>query len=308
MKKLKKTLSKKNILILIVIALFITCSPTLAKYVIQEFHSYFLNAKNFYFTSNRLKTSNPTYLINNWSGVGSFSISFNLSSEKNGLVHTPYDIPYEVSFTCPNDVSCQLDKVAGTIYEQSNTHSDTVTLSVNPNRSYQENETLQIYVEASSISPYTETIGAYFEYVVGKQGITYEIEDEENRPYLLFKITSAINYCEVITAFGDYQVGDLIESNAYRQLSAENKEKCQGENINLTFNPSIIILDTTSNIINEATIGNTLINNISYVSSLNFYIDPLSTTAIKFYKNDPTEDYTYPDGENTSIIGVTYSS
>ena len=90
--------SLKKILIIAVLALVLSLgSFTLAKYVIEEFHSYYLNAKNFYFTSNRLKKSNPIYLINNWSGVGSFDISFDLTSVKNSYVHSNYDIPYTVT-------------------------------------------------------------------------------------------------------------------------------------------------------------------------------------------------------------------
>ena len=299
---------KKITIIIIISCLLLIFSPTLAKYVKEEFHSYYLNAKNFYFTSNRLKKTNPTYLINNWSGVGSFNISIDLSSQKNSLVYSNYDIPYQVSFICPNDVVCQLNKVTGTIYSASSTHSDTVILSVNPTRSYDENERLQIYIEASSTSPYVETIGAYFEYVVGKQGITYEIEDEENRTYLLFKITSAINYCEVVTAFDDYEVGDYIESSVYRQLSETNRQKCLGESISISFDPNVILLDTTSSIIDSCTVSNTTINNISYVNGLQFNIEPLSTIAIKFYKNTPSSDYTYPSNSNSSVITVSYNS
>lgn len=307
--KKKKVLSFKKILLLIIFGLILSLgSFTLAKYVIQEFHSYYLNAKHFYFTSNRLKKNNPTYLVNNWSGVGSFNISFDLLSLKNSLVYTDYDIPYEVTFNCPSGVTCSVDKPTGVIYGASNTHSDTVTVSVNPSRNYAEGERLQIQVQASSTAPYIETIRANFEYVVGKQGITYEIEDEANRPYMMFKITSAINYCTVKEAFDEYAVGDYIESNIYRQLSETNKKKCVGEEIILQFDPNNILLDTTSNIANTATIGNTTINNVDYVSRLEFYIEPVSTTAIKFYKVNTGANYTYPNQQNNCIINVTYNS
>lgn len=305
----KKKLSYKMLIILVLILVALTFgSTTLAKFVKEEFHSYYLNSKHFYFTSNRLKKSGARYLVNNWSGVGSFNISFDLLSVKNSLVHTEYDIPYTVTYNCPNDVTCTLDKSSGTIYSASATHSDTVTLSVNPSRSYAEGERLQIGLTASSTSPYVETITATFEYVVGKQGVTYEIEDEANRPYMVFKITNAITYCKVITAFGDYEVNDYIDNAVYRQLSAVDKAKCVGENVTLSFNPSTIILDTTESIVNTATIGNTTVNGISYVSSLNFYIEPVSTTAIRFYKKNIANNYTYPNGNNNSIITVTFPS
>ena len=166
---MKKKLSYRKVLLLVpIIAIIALGTYTLAKYIVEEFHSYYLQAKNFYFTSNRLKKNTATYLVNNWSGVGSFNISFDLSSEKNSYVYSDYDIPYTVTFNCPTDVICSLDKTSGTVFAASNTHSDTVTLSVTPTRNYNENERLTIYLEASSTAPYVETISANFEYVVGK--------------------------------------------------------------------------------------------------------------------------------------------
>ena len=305
---MKKKLSYRKVLLLVpIIAIIALGTYTLAKYIVEEFNSYYLQAKNFYFTSNRLKKNTATYLVNNWSGVGSFNISFDLSSEKNSYVYSDYDIPYTVTFNCPSDVICSLDKSSGTVFEASNTHSDTVTLSVTPTRNYNENERLTIYLEASSTAPYVETISANFEYVVGKQGVTYEIEDEANRPYMLLKITSAINYCKVITAFGDYQVNDLIESNIYRTLDANDKAKCVGEEVTLDFDPNTIVLDTTSNIVNTSTIGTTLISGTAYINHMVFSIPPLSTMAVKFYKATPSNNYTYPIVNNTSIVTVTFS-
>lgn len=295
-------------MIIIVLALIFSIgSFTLAKYVIEEFHSYYLNAKNFYFTSNRLKRNSPVYLINNWSGVGAFDISFDLTSVKNSYVYTDYDIPFTVTATCPNDVTCTLDKSSGTIYSNSQTHSDTITLHVSPTRSYAENEQLEVRIDAASTSPYVEQISARYRYVVGKQGVTYEIEDEANRPYLLLKITNAINYCTVIQAFGNYAVDDLIPNNVYRSLTATDKAKCVGEEVNLSFSPLVLLLDTTSTISDTATTTTTTINGISYISGMTFNIEPVSTMAVKFYKVDPTQNYTYPVQNGTSIITVTFT-
>ena len=304
MKKILAKLSKKMIVIIIVIVFLTISGSSLAKYIIEEFHGYYLNAKNFYFTSNRLKKNNPTYLVNNWSGVGSFDISFDLMSIKNSLVYTDYDIPYAVSVECPNDVGCSIDKPTGTIYKESVTHSDTITITVNPTRSYVEGERLTIKIFAESTAPYIERLKAEFTYVVGKKGITYEIEDEANRPYMVLKITNAISYCTVVTAFGEYQVGSQIDSSVYRQLNSSDKGKCLGEEITLNFNPNVIILDTTSDIVNHATVGNTTIGGVDYVNMLKFHIEPLSTMAIKYYKINTVNDYTYPITNNNSIVTV----
>lgn len=303
---IKKINKFKIVIILLLIIVLSLGVFTLAKFVKLDFHSYFLNAKNFYFTSNRLKKDNAIYLVNNWSGVGSFEISFDLLSEKNSYVYAEYDIPYQVTYVCPNDVICSLDKSTGTIYSASTTHSDTVTLSVNPTRSYSENERLVIHIVAKSTSPYQEEISADFEYVVGKQGITYSIDDEANRPYLIFKVTNAINYCTVTEAFGTYSVNDLIPNEVYRTLSDSDKAKCVGEDINISFDPNNIFIDTTDNLIDSSTYTVTTISGTDYLNSLNFNIEPVSTIAIKFYKVNPSLNYTYPYENTTSIIGVSY--
>ena len=306
-KKKKEKIPFKIIILIIAIVLVSYAGFTLARYVIEELHGYYLNSKHFYFTSNRLKENNPLYQVNNWSGVGSFNISFDLLSEKNSLVYANYDIPYTVTYTCPNDVICSVDKPTGTIYRTSSTHSDTITLSVNPQRAYSENEHLTVHIVASSTSPYVKTITADFEYVVGKQGVTYEIEDVANRTYMILKITSAINFCTVTQAFGNYAVGDSISNDVYRRLAAIDKPKCVSKVIGLSFSPSNILLDTTSNIIDNSTYTNQTINGVDYINSLTFNIEPLSTVAIKFYKKNTALNYTYPFENATSIVTVTVS-
>ena len=300
---MKKNKTIKITIITLLIVLLITFGKTFSKYIIEEFHSYYLNAKHFYFTSNRLTKNNPTYLINNWSGVGSFDISFDLLSEKNRYVYSSFDIPYEVTFTCPNDVVCSVNKPTGTIYNNSATHSDTVTLTVNPSRNYVENERLTIEILAKSTSPYVENLRATFEYVVGKQGVTYEIEDEPNQVYLLLKITNAINYCKVKEAFLNYSVNDLIPLNVYRTLSVENKSKCVSKIIDISFNPNVLLLDTTNDIAND-NYTTTTIANVDYINSFSFVIEPVNTVAIKFYKKNVVNDYSYPIVNQNSIIGI----
>ena len=280
---------------------------TFAKFISVKFHNYFLDSKHFYFTSNRLTDGNALYRVNNWSGVGSFTISFDLLSEKNSYIYTDYDIPYSASVSCPNDVICQIDKTTGTIYSSASSHSDTVTVSVSPQRAYGENEMLTVHIVATSASPYVKSITADFQYVVGKQGVTYEIEDVSNQPYMILKVTNAISFCTVVTAFGDYSVGDTIDNNIYRALNNSDKPNCVSQVIALSFSPSVLLLDTTSNIIDESTYTNTTINGVSYINSLTFNIAPVSTVAIKFYKVNPSLNYTYPIVNNTSVVGVTIS-
>ena len=102
MKKLKKRIwSFRHVCLFIIFLLFAGFGVfTFAKFVSLKFHNYFLDSKHFYFTSNRLTDNNALYRVNNWSGVGSFTISFDLLSEKNSYVYTDYDIPYSVRAVC----------------------------------------------------------------------------------------------------------------------------------------------------------------------------------------------------------------
>ena len=284
----KNIVKKYRIPILLVLALSISYGVyTFSKYIIEEFHSYYSNSKHFYFTSNILTKNNDLYQVNNWLGMGSFTISYDLFSKQNDLVFTDYDIPYETSFVCPSDVICSIDKPTGTIYEAS--HSDTVTLSVSPTRVYEEGETM---------------VKARFEYIVGKQGVTYEIEDSANQAYMLLKVTNAISYCTVTEAFSTYQVGDIIERSVFNTLTAGQKKKCLSQKISLNFDPHLLLLDTTGSIMNEANYQITTVDNYEYINHLEFYIDPMSTTAIKFYKQIPANNYTYPITNSSSIVSV----
>lgn len=293
---------KKKTLIILGILLLTHITYTFTKYIVEEYHSYYANSKNFYFTSNILKEDNPLYQINNWSNIGQFSISFDLSSKKNEYIQTDYDIAYKVSVTCPNDVTCTVDKSTGIIYETN--HSDNITVTVNPTRVFNENEKITVELNAESTAPYVKKLSARFEYIVGKTGTTYEIEDEPNKPYMLFKVTTAKNYCTVTEAFQSYKVNDVITSSDYYQLSDANKNKCVSNHVSLSFDPYTILLDTTSEILNNATYTTTNYNGSGLINHLEYDIGPLSTIAVKFYKRYPSNNYAYPIVNSTSIVNV----
>lgn len=295
--------TKKIIAIILIIALVISL-PTLGKFISSKFYEFYLNSKHFYFYSNRLKTDDALYQINNWSGVGNFEIEFDLSSEKNRYTYADYDISYNVSYECPSTVNCSISESNGTIYSTNTNHSNSITLYVVPNRVFTENEKLQIKVSATSTSPYKKTISATYEYIVGKSGVTYEIEDETNKAYALLKMTNAVSFCTVTEAFDTYSVGDKIDGSDFINLSDTNKNKCISEYINISFDPNILLVDNTSSILNYATYTTTNIGGVDYINTMRFKIDPSSTLALKFYKINNSNNYTYPIVNNTSAITV----
>ena len=295
---------KKLLIILFVLAILLPVGITYSKYIKTVINNYILEAKNFYFNSDKLSASNPTYNINNWSGVGNFTIQFELNNEKNNILYSSSDITYTLNVTCDNDITCSLSNTSGTIYTTE--HKDSFVLTVTPQRAFNDNESVHVTVTAQSTSPYEKTLGATFVITVGKRGISYEITDKANQPYLNFTITNAITSYKVRTAFDTYSVGDEISSETYLALSDTNKANCASQIVTLTFDPNIVILDTTSSIMDNSTKAYTTINNVSYISSITFNVEAMSSTEIRFYKKDTSQNYTYPITNDTSII--TFSS
>src|SRR5574344_1140420 len=303
LENLKKIPHLKQIVLLILVLIMVPGVFTLAKFIITEIHAYFVESSEFYFTSNRLKEDTALYQVNNWSGVGSFTVQFSLMSEINNYTYTSYDIPYTVTYTCGTDVNCSADKTSGTIYSAS--HTDTITITAVPQRTFNENETTTVHVEATSTSPFVKTLKADFQFVVGKKGVTYTVEDAVGQNYTILDITNPTTYCTVTTAFGTYAVGANIDVDTFKTLSTENKAKCISKKITLNFDPNIILLDTTSSLISNSTYQNTTIDNVAYISEITFGMDPMSSQKIRFYKKDPTQNYTYPITNDTSIVTVT---
>lgn len=303
----KRKLFRISVIIFIGIILSIGLT-TSAKYITDTITSYYLRSKNFYYSSNLLDTTNPTYRIGTWSGVGNFNISLDLFSKENEYLFSESDISFTIAVTCSQDVTCTLNKNSGTLYTTDNDHSDNIIVTVNPSRVFVEDETVTINVVARSISPYIKELKATFIYIVGREGVSYEIEDEANRPYLFLKVINDIDYCTVTTAFGDYSVGDNISDTVYRTLSTTNQAKCISQYIDLSFNPQNLLFDNTSPVIDRSTYTTTTINSVDYLNTLRFAISPNSTIAIKFYKINPENNYTYPVTNSTSIITVNASN
>jgi hypothetical protein len=298
MKRIKKRT------IIIIIALLVITSPltiTFSKYVVKKIGDYILEANNFYFNSDKLKEGGANYQMNNWTGVSAFNIQFDLNNRKNNILSSSSDIDYTINITCPTDVTCTLDSPStGTIYAAS--ISNNFNLTINPTRTFKENESISVTVTAASTSPYIKTLSATYVITVGKQGIAYSITDAANDNTFNFIITNALDYYTVKEAFSTYSVNDKISYDDYKNLSADNKVKCTSYQVTLSFDPNVVILDPTSEIVETSTETTTTINNIQYINSLTFKVDALSSTSIRFYKVNKSNNYTYPVTNSTSIV------
>ena len=291
----------KILIALLLIVVILPVGITFSRYVYDFISYYILESNDFFFNSDKLGENNIVYGVENWGGVGTFEIAFELNNHKNNLLTSVSDIDYELNVTHSEDVQTSINLVNGTILTDEKT--DSYTVVVTPSRVFNTGETVRINIVAKSTSPYVKTLSATFNITVGRKGISYEIIDKANQPYLELVITSARDNYKVNQAFGSYPVGHILSYNEYKALSPENKAKCTSAVITLTFNPSVIVLDTTSEIVHNMEYNETTVNSIDYVSTIEFPIEAMSSNKLRFYKANPANNYTYPYGTSTSIIG-----
>ena len=120
----------------------------------------------------------------------------------------------------------------------------------------------------------------------------------------MFSITNAIDTYVVRTAFTDHPLGSIVTSSEYLSLSPENRAKCASQVITLSWNPQDVVIDTTSSIVSSSTstFTTSIYNGISYINSITFPVDILSSTEVRFYKWDVTKNYTYPFVYPSSVV------
>ena len=304
---MKKRKSKKNKILIIVlfvvgsITLLFLIKPSFARYIYNGIKNYYYESQRFYFNCDKLSEDNAIFQLDNWDGVNSFNVTYNMNSFKNNFIASESNITYNITYNCSDNVTCTINKQTGLI--PSTTHEDYFIVNITPNVALHEGDSVSLSVSVSSTAPYTKTLTGVVRLNVGVPGITWEIEDKANRPYLDLKITNTLNYYRVVNAFGSYSSGDVIEEEVYNSLSSADKEKCTSALIRLTFNPNVILLDITSDFYDNAYSNTTqLIDGKEYVNGITFGIDPINSIIIRFYKVEASNNYTYPFVNPTSVI------
>ncbi len=286
MKKIKKYLV---LLILVVVSGFIlSITYTFAKYVTNVVWDYYLESKEFYFSSDYLDTDDKETVNQFWLGE---EIKLNLKNSQNDILVTDYDINYEVSCQILGDASiankCVLndtdkDNLNGVLsaYEGCiNTKQDEVDVSsfnktqcelegykwgkqtatkdlyvkiITTDENYDLNE-LSVEITAKSLSPYKKTISGKFilkNPLFNLVGINKEYIDYEDH-------------------------GNLILSNIREDL------KC----INIKWDASKILIDENPDLFNNyKTTLNDKINeietNINANTVINYKFYPLNNEEI----------------------------
>ncbi len=302
--KKKSTKKKKNkrIFLMIMLVIFIFITTVFGRYITSSIHDFFLRSKEFYFYSDKLKEEGANYQVENWSGVDRYEIVINMNSRSNNLNVTSYDIDYDISYTYSDNVICDISKTSGTIY--ASTNSDSFNIILTPNTKLNTGDTVWIEITATSKGPYKKTLTGKFTLVVGKENVSYTIEDLANRQYLELKITNTLSYYTVEQSFDSHKAGDRITIDEYLSLSEENKRKCYSARVNIDFNPENVLIDITNGTYKNGTnVQTTQIDGFTYVDSFSLSIDAITSVNIRFYKTDVTKDYTY-NGLGSSVITV----
>lgn len=300
---LKKTKKNKRILIVFIIfVLFIFIVTVFGKYITSSIHDFFLRSKEFYFYSDKLKEEGANYQIENWSGVDTYEIVVNMNSRRNNLKFTSYDIEYDISYTYSDNIICDISKTSGTILGSDNT--DFFNVTITPNARLDTGDTVWVEIKATSRGPYKKTITGRFTLVVGKENLSYEIEDSANSQYLELKITNTLSYYTVAESFDSYRVGDRLTIDDYLTLSDVNKGKCYSARVNVNFDPRDVLIDITDGTYKDSTnSGTAKVNNYTYINKFSLKIDAIESVKIRFYKTDVSQNYSYK-GEGTPIITV----
>ncbi len=297
---------RRRVIFLVMIILLLPLSITFSRYVIESVKNYLMVANNFFFNSDKLVEGGITYGINNWGGGTYIDVQFQLNNHKNNILTSDTDIVYTVEADCDETkVICNLSAESGTIQVAEKT--DDLLLRITPIVEFNDNDSISVTVTANSTSPYEKELSATFVVTVGRRGIDYEIRDSLGSPYLMFTVTNSLETYKAREAFGNYAAGDPVLFADYMNLSDADKAKCASIVVTLSFNPNTVILDTTSDILNDATYTTTTYQGINYINQITFGMDKLMSKEIRFYKRNSDVNYSYTSGSVGNPV-ITFSA
>lgn len=334
------------ITVFVFIKVLVPGSITFARYVHNTIRTFYLNSKEFYFNSDKLSINTATFESSNWRGTREYQVTINMSSMKNMNEHSKTDIVYDIEYeyevhkanggTYPQDsiefklkdsneqiIDLENTPIQRTIFMTSN-YSDVFYFSVLPKPSvtFKNKDFILVKIKAKSVRPYVTELTGEFKIIVGTQDVIYKIEDEEYSPYAELIITNEFE------SYTSLDGTTHLSIDEYRNLSPAEKANYYSKKIKLDFDPTEVMLDTTSSEYIEAlsssdstdlgytTITKTYIdedtgqqvtNTTNYVSHIAFYIDAEESKVIKFYKADAEQNYTYEADDDYLVVTVTYT-
>ena len=110
-------IDKKKIIIISLLLLLFLGGVSFGRYAYKEIRDFYLATKKFYFNSDKLTEKGANYRIENWSGVGTYSVTINMNSFDNNNLFSEENINYDIEYDCSIGVTCsRLDnKTSGII-------------------------------------------------------------------------------------------------------------------------------------------------------------------------------------------------
>ena len=294
-----------SIIVLVLLIFFLFIGVVFGRYIKNLLTHYILETQGFYFNSSVLAVNDKKYMINNWDGVNSYTLTIDLNNRKNDERYTKSDISYDISVVCPSSVICTPSKSSGVLRSEDKT--DSYQITVTPTQNFYEGDTVKVQTMVTSSRPYRKTLSATYTIGIEKSDFSYNIVDEANSKFLTINFLNAISYYEVETAFDSYSVGDQISLDDYNKLSDAKKDNCFSAIITVKYNPRLLMVDMTDSSFRNRLSTNyqeEAIDGYMYVSKFSFKVPASSNTSIIFYKDDITQDYTYPLVNDNSIIEV----
>lgn len=332
------------LIIIQLIRVIVPATTTFSRYVYAIVRSYYLSAKNFYFNSDKLRSEElAKFEINNWSGKQEYEIAISLNSRKNNLEFANTDIDYTVycNYTIykangnqhPNqnlinlefpprkpDTIKQVTKdndvyqsFSGTV-RTSAQNRDNFRIRLDPvlgiqDDDFQTGDYIIVNIIAEATAPYKKELRGQFKIIVGELGMNYVIEDKPYQPYCEVRVTNTLDSYRVHQAFGTHSVGDVLSIEDYLGLPDTDKVNCHSLKVNMNFDPNFVVMDTTSGVYiqaaKEGKITNVKKGSYDYVNSIEFNMDAEESKVVKFYKIDPSKDYSYPFGPSSTNSIVT---
>lgn len=325
----KKVIMWLIILILVVqvfIRIVVPASVTFSRYVYKAVRSYYFASKAFYFNSDKLSEDTAVFEANNWSGAEIYSVTVNMNSRKSIEEVCETNVNYTLKYTCKvckssgeeyteDLVDFVIDGITEEEYDPNVGISKTIfhgeganntssfDFSVDLKENLENGDYVYVTITAESTYPYKKTLVGTFKIEIGNPGMSYQIEDSEYSPYLSVIVTNTLDYYTVEEAFDSYNVGDTLSIAEYSNLTDTNKEKCYSMKVEATFDPEIVVMDTTSaEYINAVAENNVKYEEIegedgnlyNYVNYIQLEMGAEESKVIKFYKVVAANDYTYP--------------
>ena len=291
MKKKKKQIIIFSVIVLVAILMSLT--PTIAKYAKNVYWNYYLQSKGFYFNSDFLAFDSKHNDYNSWTGE---SITFNVRNSQNDVLVTDYDISYKA--TCKivgveaSYAKCLMNGSATNVWEGSLPSSKTCTNDTGDSVDVSGYSKTECELGGYTFENHTVSSELYFDVVLTDpmqelSEFIVNVEVESTTPYKKVLIGDfaikkamelALNINKKYSDHGEY--GKLIVSNPLSNMVC----------VNIKWNSEELLIDEEKENFNEYKIDAN-----GYLTEIQLYINESSSIDYNFYKKNTNRVFQIED-------------